>query len=833
MKINSKQREAILDALRERAPRAVHVSLLCSRAGIPRDERESVVAVLDAYVTEGKLSEMPGLRYRFKQGTTEAPAKPAKRSRDGEESRSRRGRNDDRARRDSRDSRDSREPRGREPRGRGQSARPSGRRNSEAPAGAQRSSGASSIVQGVLTMTPRGFGFVAAEDGGPDIFIPPPSVGPAMHGDRVEVSTRPSPKGREGEVFGILDRRNVRITGTLVREAKAIYLEADDLRLRSPMPVEGELPADAKPGLAIIAEIVRFPQSGAEAATVRVIEALGVQGTTRVEVAKIKIREGILEEFPPEVLEEAEAIPNAVPQRDKKGREDLRDRDLVTIDPPDARDFDDALWAERRDEGGYRIIVAIADVSHYVRPGTAIDREAVERSTSIYLPDRAIPMLPAELSSNLASLVPHRDRLCLAVEVELSERGKIESYRYIDGLMRSGARLTYGGAAKALGLTEEGPTEKAAEERLEMLTTLLEASRALRKKRMKRGALDFDLPEPKVVLDEDGVEPIDVVRSRKDPGVREAYRLVEEMALLANEVVAADLTERGVPAIYRTHGSPDLAKLETFAQLATSLGYELEPEDAQDPKKLAKFLTRIDGTSQAPVLRYLLLRAMQQAVYDTTPSVGHFGLAAKDYLHFTSPIRRYPDLAVHRIVRKVIRGESIDGASLGPKLRGVAVKGSLLERRAMSVERDVVNLYRTVIMRDRVGEEFDATVSGVDPQGFYCSLAAPFVDVRVPVERLDDDYYELDGLGIRLTGATSGRSFALGDPVRVHLLDVNIQRREMIATPTDVLARGGSSEGGRSKRRGRDGAKKRGPSEGRKRRPANSKASTKRKRTRD
>ncbi len=746
-------RESVMDALRDRAPRAMHLMEITGQIGLPKSRKEAVAHVLDQLIELGMVREMPGRRFRL-MGT--------------------------------------------------------GRKQPGGTFAAQRPVPTGQRLEGYVTVHPRGFAFVAAEDGGPDVFLPPHALGAALHGDRVEVVTRPSPRGREGEVVAIHARRPPRITGTLRYAGATALLEPDDYRLRSPMIVEGEVIAAAKPGQAVVADIVRYPQHADDQVGVAIRDVLGAQGLTRVEVEKIKIRESVVEDFPAAVRDEATRFGHAVPAHDKKDREDLRDFDLVTIDPEDARDHDDALFAERLPKGGFRIVIAIADVSHYVRPGSAIDEEAAARATSIYLPDRAIPMLPPELSSNLASLLPKKERLCLAVDVELTSRGGIHRYRFLEGLMRSGARLTYGGVARALGLTDEGARQKDADARVPMLEVMLEASRVLRQRRMHRGALDFDLPEARAKLNEEG-EPVDVVRSRQDPGVREAYRLVEEMMLLANEIVAADLTERVVPAIYRIHGKPDESKIELFCQLAASLGYDLSVDSAQDPRELSRFLRRIEGTPQADTLRYLLLRSMQQAMYDVDPNVGHFGLAAKDYLHFTSPIRRYPDLAVHRVVRSVIRGEHVDAAVLLPRLRKMAAQSSRLERRAMTVERDVLDLYRTILMRDRVGDEFDATVSGIDASGIYVTFDAPFVEAFVPLERIDDDEYQVDDLGIRLSGTRTGKTYTLGDKLRVHLLDVNVQRREMIAVPLDLL--------GRAQERGAEERESRGPRESARPRP--------------
>jgi ribonuclease R len=750
--MTSIDRETLLGVLRDAAPRALHVGEVCQRLELPKTARDAVIDALDELVRLGVLGEMPGNRYRARKMHGPVPSAPS----------------------------------------------------------------SAGLVAGVLQMTPRGFGFVGAEDGGPDVFVPPDAVGPALHGDRVEVAARPSPKGREGSVVTVLSRRNPRFTGTLEQHGKALVIVPDDPRLRGPILVLGKPPKEKRSHVAVIAELVRFPQSSDELASATVVEVLGVQGLTRVEVAKIKIREGVVEDFDEETLAEARAYGDRVTVADKADREDLRELDLVTIDPPDARDHDDAVFVERT-KGGYRVVVAIADVAHYVRPGTALDRTALARGCSIYLPDRAIPMLPPELSTNLASLVPNKDRLCLGVEIQLRKNGSIASHRLFEGVMKSGGHLTYDGVARALGLTEEPAKQPAAEKRLPMLHVLAELAKKLRAERLHRGALDFDLPEAKVKLDEANVEPIDCVRSRKDLGIREAYRMIEELMLLANEVVAAELKRRAVPAIYRIHGKPDEKKVQSFAKVASALGHAMDVEAARDPQKLSAFLREIEDTDEAPVLRYLLLRAMQQAAYDVNGDVGHFGLAAKDYLHFTSPIRRYPDLVVHRVVRSLVRNETVDGAALLPRMRRAAVEASRLERRAMQVERDVVSLYRAILMRDRVGETFEGTISSVDANGFWVALDEPFVDVLVPLEKLGD-YYELDELGIRLIGLRTGRILALGQRFEVTIEDVRIPKREIVGVPSDDSWLGdprGGEHGTRARlagreERGRDGRGDRG-----------------------
>jgi len=730
------EKNEILQVLQAHAPRAMHVGELCGRLDISRSSKDEVVRRLLLLADENLVTEMPGLRFR-------ALGREKSKKRGREQAKTTRGR-------------------GRKAREREQLAAP-----------------VSPVIEGRLTMTRQGYGFVNVYDGSPDVFIPPDAVGPALHGDMVQLRARPSSKGREGHIVGIVERRLKNVTGMLHPRGRGMSFEPDDERLRSPMRVVGKVPKSVRKGDVVLAEIVTFPQRSEDRPEVGIIEVLGAQGVARIEVEKIKIRDGIREVFPEDVELEAAALPARVDRDVAKSREDLRDVDLVTIDPETARDHDDAIWV-KRERNGFHLIVAIADVSHYVTEGSAMDREAISRGTSVYLPDRAIPMLPPELSTNLASLVPNRDRLCMAVEMHIDEKGHVSSHRIFEAVMRSHGKLYYEGVARALGLTQHGPHQPSAEKRVGTLKILLDLSKRLRARRLKRGALDFDLPEGKVVLDENG-EPNEIVQSRKDPGIRQAYRIVEDMMLVTNETVAAHIKRHAAPGVFRVHGKPDPERISMFCQVAKSFGYELEEESASTPKQLSKFLRRIEGTSEASLLRYLLLRAMQQAIYDTDPTTGHFALAAKDYLHFTSPIRRYPDLLVHRILRSMIRNESLDAASLRPRLQRVAAQASDSERRAMIVERDVMDVYRTIYMRKHIGDEFEGRISGFAPFGIYVQISDPFVSVLLPFEQLEDRY-EPDDLGIRLIGARTSKIFTMNDPVTVRIEDANVQARDVVGS---------------------------------------------------
>lgn len=661
-----------------------------------------------------------------------------------------------------------------------------------------------STWEGVLSMNPRGFGFVAAA-GQDDVYVAPDAIGGALHGDRVRVSvlSRTS-RGVEGRIEEIVARRSTRVAGVLRKSGKSLWLEPDDTRLRGPIIVH-RAPRDARDGLAAIIDITRFPLFGDELPEGALLAVLGVPGDPKVEVAKILVREQVVEEHPEEALAEAERMAARLRRLDKEGRVDLRHVPLPTIDPEDARDHDDALWVEATADG-YTAYVAIADVSEYVREGTSLDDEARRRGCTIYLPDRAIPMLPSALAADLCSLVPERDRYCLCVIAQLDRNGHVRDFEVVEGIMRSAAMLTYGGVARALGFDPESPQSAQAEAMKSDLGVLDELARKLRKLRMDRGALDLDLPEPRIHVDDKTGAPVDVTRRAVRPGLRRAYSMVEELMLLANELVARWLTTRRVPAIYRVHGTPDEQKLERLAEVAETLGTRVDLNELVEPKGVAKFLKRLEKHPKKQVLETLLLRSLKQAVYDIV-NVGHFGLASDHYLHFTSPIRRYPDLRVHRQVKALLRGQKPDQSKPAVEdMRAAATESSVRERAAMEVEREVVDLYRALYMRDRVGDLFEGRVAAVTMGGLYVTLDEPFVDVLVRYEALGPDRYEVSDDELSAVGVRSGDKVSLGDRVTVEIEDVAILRRTVyarrIASEADAFE---SPEEGERPRRGRLG----------------------------
>jgi ribonuclease R len=677
------------------------------------------------------------------------------------------------------------------------------------------------VVVGFLSAHARGFAFVAGEGGAADVFIPAEAVGGALHGDKVEVRiVATSHRGPEGAVSAVLERRPARISGTLRRRGKSSWLEPDDTRIRGPVVLvaaantaaDPALPHDGNDGDVAIARITRFPDSPDQNPEGVLEEVLGPAGTPQVEVRKILAMHAIVEPHDHAAVLEAEAFGGEVSPRALEGRKDLTHLPLPTIDPEDARDHDDAVWAVREDDGSYRVWVAIADVSAYVTPGSALDTAALARGNSIYLPDRAIPMLPRALSSNLCSLLPGVLRLCLCVEIELDATGEVRRSNVVEGFMRSCAKLTYEGVARALGLTTEAPRSEAAEALRDELRVLRDIAGLLRQKRMRRGALDFNLPEAKIVVDPETKEPVAAVKRARDPGVAKAYQIVEELMLLANETVAAFLVDRGVPTIFRNHAAPDQVKIERFAALCARLDVPFDPEEAADPKKLSAFLKKTQGHPQRSILDTLLVRSMKQAAYDVA-NIGHFGLASKAYLHFTSPIRRYPDLVVHRAVRALLRGESIDRSPAGIEtLRLAAVTASERERRGMEVEREVVDLYRALFMKDKVGDLYTGTATGFVASGVFVTIDDPYVEVLVRTDALGPDSYQLDEDGLAMIGTRSGDRIDVGDTVALLVEDVAVLRRTIYGrrvaddlggarhAPKRPKRKGGSTSAARSER---------------------------------
>ncbi len=640
-----------------------------------------------------------------------------------------------------------------------------------------------------------------------------------MHGDHVVIDiVARGARGPEGHIVQIKARGSQRVSGILRRRGKSAWVELDDPRMKGPVVLTSDIDKTSnegegnsgKDGQVVVVQITRFPETNDENPEGKLLAVLGAPGELAVETSKVILIHGIDEVHSAEAIAEAEAYGATVPEDMLAGREDLTHIPLPTIDPEDARDHDDAVWVERTKQGGYELWVAIADVSSYVRPGTHIDEESRARGCSIYLPDRAIPMLPRALSSNLCSLLPDVIRLCLCVHAVLDAKGDVTSTRLVRGYMKSAAKLTYGGVARALGFTEIPKQDPKADAMVEGLKVAAECSRILRAKRMKRGALDFDLPEAVVKLDDEG-KPISLSKRSGDPGMKKAYQLIEELMIFANEVVARWLLTHELPGVYRVHLPPDPKKLDKLSAMCEMLGVEFDADNTQTPKGLADLLKTFATHPLSSVLNNLLLRSMKQATYDVQ-NLGHFGLASEAYLHFTSPIRRYPDLVVHRIVHAAVEGDEksrrkrVTAVGDMDKLTEAATQSSLAERRAMEVEREIVDIYRCFYMIDHIGERFEGTVSAFVGTGAFVTLDEPFVDVLVRVEDMGADY-QIEDDGLMATSSRSGDSIRLGDRMLIDVTDCAILRRTVYAkrvrseadAADDVLARrqSGGDRGGR------------------------------------
>ncbi|QDE98043.1 ribonuclease R [Myxococcus xanthus] len=630
------------------------------------------------------------------------------------------------------------------------------------------------LLEGILHVHRDGFGFVHPLSGeGDNVFLPPHEAQRALDNDRVVVAVSGRPPRLEGRIVRVVQRRRELAVGTYVVKGRYAVVYPTDSSLPGPIRVpltqmarEGDL---VKVQLGIGAQMLD-PDRGLHG---EVAGSLGKPGTPSAEVLGVAYSQGFSDEFPPEVMGEADRYAVTVSEEEARGehRRDLRALPLITIDGEDARDFDDAVYVEDQADG-WRLVVAIADVTHYVWEGSALNAEALRRATSVYLPDRVLPMLPERLSNGICSLRPDEDRLCMVADMTFDRRGHRRSYDLYPAVMRSVARCTYNEVQDVLD-GQDVPHRNAHKPHFERLMSL---ARALMKMRKERGAIDFDLPEHKVVLDEEGLPARMDKRERKD-----SHRLIEECMLAANEAVATFFQDEGLPTVYRFHGEPDPEKLATFAALAEAYGFKMRVEDGVSSKELDAFVSQLQGHPEQRALNQLLLRSMMQAVY-TSSRVGHYGLAAEHYLHFTSPIRRYPDLLVHRLLKAhwARKGRKPSQSMLEreeDQLEDMSAQCSERERAAMQVEREVVSFYACLLMKDRVGEEFAATVAAITDFGFFVELDEVHVEGLVKAETLGPGA-KLDKLTHSLVYA-NGRRVRVGQKLRVRLTSVNVTAKKI------------------------------------------------------
>lgn len=637
---------------------------------------------------------------------------------------------------------------------------------------------------GTFSGTDRGFGFVMVEDEGiDDIFVPAKATKLAFDGDTVEVeiTEAPDPSGKrsaEGKITRIIERKTEQVIGefipytddeiadyNLYGYVKAKLKKGPEHIIQIEMsglnPTRGEI---------VSVDITHYPAYKGEDMRGVVTETIGHKDEPGIEILSIVHKHNIRSEFPDEVFAEAEQVPDQISAADLKGRRDLRGQQIITIDGADAKDLDDAVTVERLDNGHFQLGVHIADVSHYVREDSALDKEAFERGTSSYLTDRVIPMLPQRLSNGICSLHPKVDRLTLSCEMEINQQGNVVAYDIFPSVIRSVERMTYEAVNHIL--EEKHPqTRKQYQSLVPMLEEMAELHHILEQKRRHRGAIDFDSDEAKIIVDKDG-KAIDIeLRER-----RVGERLIESFMLAANETVSEHYSKADLPILYRVHEQPDESKMKRFLEFITTFGLTAQAsKDSITPKDLQGVMDRIKDEPYEAVISMLLLRSMQQARYDVDP-IGHYGLGADYYSHFTSPIRRYPDLILHRLIHyydEIGRSQQ-DKKRWESRLPDMAKHSSEAERRAIDAERETDELKKTEFMADKVGQEFMGTIISITGFGMFIQLPNT-VEGLVHVSMMDDDYYRFDEDHLVMIGERTGKVFRIGQPIKVKLMRADVE----------------------------------------------------------
>ncbi|MGE5384800.1 MAG: ribonuclease R [Betaproteobacteria bacterium] len=627
-----------------------------------------------------------------------------------------------------------------------------------------------SLLPGRVEGHPDGYGFFRPDDGSPDVFLDQHQMEKVMHGDRVLVRiTGIDRKGRpEGGIVEVTARANTRVVGRVFVEHGVAFVVPENRRLTQDILVPPEKKAKFKPvsGQVVMVDIIEQPSRYSQPIG-RISEVLGNYADPGMEIEIALRKHDLPFEFSKAALEENKALADKVKRADYEGRVDLRDLALVTIDGETARDFDDAVFCEKKGRG-WRLVVAIADVSHYVRPGSALDKEAMDRGNSVYFPRRVIPMLPEKLSNGICSLNPEVERLAMVCDMDIGAKGDIKAYRFYPAVFRSQARLTYtqvwnwlSGEAKP-----EMPVHVALQPRLQDLYKLYQL---LAKARVERGAIDFETIETQMIFNADGkIENIvPVVRN-------DAHRVIEECMLAANVCASDFLAEHKHPCLYRIHAGPSEQKLANLRAFLAEFGLQLEGGEEPEAKHYAKLLEKIKLRPDAQLLQTAMLRSLKQAMY-SPDNVGHFGLAYEHYTHFTSPIRRYPDLLVHRAIKAVLAGKRYDPGSWDE----VGLHCSATERRADEATRDVEQWLKCYYMKGRIGEEFDGTISAVTAFGIFVALDAVYVEGLVHVSELGEDYFQFDAVKHQMLGERTGQRYRLGDRVRVRLVRADLETNKI------------------------------------------------------
>ncbi|MEG2197697.1 MAG: ribonuclease R [Cellulosilyticaceae bacterium] len=629
------------------------------------------------------------------------------------------------------------------------------------------------MVTGTFQGHPKGFGFLVLEEDEKDIFIPAVGVNGALHKDKVMCRiTRPAKgeKRAEAEVVQILERGPQCIVGTYEQSQNFGFVVPDEQKYARDIFISRKHAKGAVTGHKVLVEIIDWADEKKNPEG-KVISVLGHVNDPGVDILSIIYQYDLPTEFPEEVMAQIENVPTEVPDRDKKGRTDLRHVPMVTIDGEDAKDLDDAISLEKLDNGMYRLGVHIADVTHYVTERSAIDIEALERGTSIYLVDRVIPMLPHKLSNGICSLNAGVDRLALTCMMEIDSNGNVMNHKLMETVIKIDERMTYTNVKKIL-VDHDEELQNRYRDFVPMFEMMEELAAILRTKRMKRGAVDFNFEETKIILDKNGV-PVEL--KAYDRNV--ATRIIEELMLVCNETVAEDYFWQEKPFVYRSHEDPDPEKILALSEFMNNFGYTIKGNTKTHPKDFQKILETIEGKPEEGILSRLLLRSMKQARY-TPECNGHFGLAAKYYCHFTSPIRRYPDLQIHRNIKYNLHGklQGNQEKTLSNHMAEVCKQSSLRERRAEEAERETIKLKKVQYMKKYVGETFEGVITGTTSWGIYIELPNT-VEGLVHVNEMDDDYYIYDEAGHRWIGEHNKKTYRLGDKINVRLIKTDVMTR--------------------------------------------------------
>jgi len=627
------------------------------------------------------------------------------------------------------------------------------------------------LIVGRVKTHPDGYGFIIPEEEGEeDIFISPRNLKEAMHGDRVVARIESiRRKGKEGSVIRILERKTRKVVGKFMRAKNYSYIIPEDERILQEVFIpEGETKR-ARPNQIVVAEITQYPTERARPEG-RITHILGYPDDPEIEPQIIIHKYDLPHRFTSAALKEAQNLPLTPSFHDYRDRVDLRGIPTFTIDGENARDFDDAVSIEREGDGGMKLYVSISDVSHYVKEGTSLDGEAYLRGTSVYFPDRAIPMFPTELSNEICCLQPRLDRLTLTAELRYDKNGERRGVQFYTGVIRSDERLTYTLVRKIL-VDGDSELKRKFRHLLPSLELMADLCQELRRRRTERGTIDFDLPEPEVILNLQG-ETEDIIRSERNL----AHQIIEEFMIAANEAVAHLMEEKEAPFIYRIHEPPKKEAIDEFRRFISHLGYKMRKDSDHSPKEFQRILSDVKGRPEERVINEILLRSMKWAKY-SAKNLGHFGLASDGYTHFTSPIRRYPDLIVHRLLKRVLLKKEREVSE-----EDIARKADYLsqrERVAMEAEREILGRYRVRFMKDKIGEEFEGIISGVAAFGFFIELKDIFVEGLVRVTSLQDDYYQYHEKRYCLVGERTHKAFRIGDEVKVRVERVDVERRHI------------------------------------------------------